>query len=178
MRKSKLSFLLAAVLVVFTSCVDNKNTEQQETLHETNSTETADLEAEKEKVRGVIKAYKSALENLTTEGTFELFADSSRVYESGGIEGTYKDYIDHHLGPELGHFESFKFSDYNLDVEVDLPYGFTTETYVYTIVLNQEDSESRTIQKKGVATSVLKKMEGEWKIIKTHSSSRDYKPNK
>lgn len=176
MRKSRFSFLLGAVLLGFTSCADDQSATKKEASQEITSSESADLKAEEENVRGVIRAYKSALENLTTEGTFKLFADSSKVYESGGVEGTYKDYIDHHLGPELGHFESFKFSDYSLDVEVDLPYAFTTETYVYTIVLKQENSESRTIRKKGVATSLLKNIEGEWKIIKTHSSSRDYKP--
>ncbi|MUP47375.1 DUF4440 domain-containing protein [Gramella sp. BOM4] len=178
MRKARLVFLFAAVWLSLTSCADDKNKGIKEVSNEVASIESPDLKVEEENVKAVIRTYKSALENLTTEGTFELFADSSKVYESGGVEGTYRDYIEHHLGPELGHFESFRFSDYNLDVEVDLPYAFTTETYVYTIVLNQENSESRTIRKKGVATSVLKKTEGDWKIIKTHSSSRDYKPKK
>tara|TARA_B100001063_G_C16774286_1_gene563934 strand:+ start:4642 stop:5124 length:483 start_codon:yes stop_codon:yes gene_type:complete len=138
--------------------------------------QNTDLGAEKEAVLKVMKSYKDALQSLTTEGTFELFAKDSEVFESGGIEGTYANYIEHHLGPELGHFKKFEFSDYEIDVEVDLPYAFTTETYIYTIVLNpDEKGESRTIKKKGVATSILKKMEGKWKIIKTHSSSRNAK---
>ena len=44
-----------------------------------------------------------------------------------------------HLGPELGHFKKFEFSDYEIDAEVDLPYAFTTETYIYTIVLNPDE---------------------------------------
>ena len=138
--------------------------------------QNADSGTEKEAVLKVMKSYKDALQNLTTEGTFELFAKDSEVFESGGIEGTYANYIEHHLGPELGHFKKFEFSDYEIDAEVDLPYAFTTETYIYTIVLNpDEKGESRTIKKKGVATSILKKMDGKWKIIKTHSSSRNTK---
>jgi ketosteroid isomerase-like protein len=138
--------------------------------------QNADLGAEKEAVLKVMKSYKDALQNLTTEGTFELFTEDSKVFESGGVEGTYENYIEHHLGPELGHFKKFEFSDYEIDAEVDLPYAFTTETYIYTIVLNpDEKGESRTIKKKGVATSILKKMDGKWKIIKTHSSSRNTK---
>lgn len=129
-----------------------------------------------EAVLSVMKTYKDALQNPTTEGTFDLFAKDSEVFESGGVEGTYAHYIEHHLGPELGHFKSFTFSDYEIDAEVALPYAFTTETYIYTIVLNpDEKGESRTIKKKGVATSILKKMDGKWKIIKTHSSSRNVK---
>jgi len=80
------------------------------------------------------------------------------------------------LGPELGHFKKFEFSDYEIDAEVDLPYAFTTETYVYTIVLNPDDNgNTRTIKKKGVATSILKKIDDKWQIVKTHSSSRNVK---
>lgn len=134
------------------------------------------MASEREAVITVMKSYKDALQNLTTEGTFELFTKDSEVFESGGVEGSYAHYIEHHLGPELGHFKKFEFSDYEIDAEVDLPYAFTTETYIYTIVLNpDEKGESRTIKKKGVATSILKKMDGQWKIIKTHSSSRNIK---
>ncbi|TVZ27172.1 uncharacterized protein DUF4440 [Gillisia sp. Hel_I_86] len=129
-----------------------------------------------EAVIAVMKAYKDAIQNLTTEGTFNLFAEDSEVVESGGVEGSYAHYIEHHLVPELGEFKSFNFSDYEIDAKVDLPYAFTTETYIYTIMLNpNEKGESRTIRKKGVATSILKKMDGEWKIIKTHTSSRNVK---
>ena len=129
-----------------------------------------------EAVIAVMKTYKDAIQNLTTEGTFNLFAEDSEVFESGGVEGTYAHYIAHHLGPELGEFKSFTFSDYEIDAKVDAPYAFTTETYIYTIVLNpNEKGETRTIRKKGVATSILKKMGGEWKIIKTHTSSRNTK---
>ena len=135
-----------------------------------------DTNTEKQAVLKVMKTYKDALQNLTTEGTFELFTNDSEVFESGGVEGSYAHYIEHHLGPELGHFKKFEFSDYEIDAEVDLPYAFTTETYVYTIVLNPDDNgNARTIKKKGVATSILKKIDDKWQIVKTHSSSRNVK---
>lgn len=135
-----------------------------------------EVHTEKEAVLAVMKAYKDALQDLTTDGTFKLFTEDSEVFESGGVEGTYSHYIEHHLGPELGHFEKFEFSDYEIDAKVDMPYAFTTETYIYTIVLTPDDKgHKRTIKKKGVATSILKKIDGQWKIIKTHSSSRNIK---
>ena len=131
------------------------------------------IDAEKEAVKSVMKNYKNAMQNLTTKGTFELFAKDSHIFESGGVEGSYANYIEHHIGPELGHFNKFEYSDYKIDVQVDAPYAFTTETYIYTIVTKpDEKSESKTIKKKGVATSVLKKKDGNWQIIKMHSSSR------
>jgi len=135
-----------------------------------------DTEVEKEAILNVMKSYKNAFEKLTTEGTFELFAEDSQVFESGGVEGSYANYIEHHIGPELGHFDKFEFSDYEIDVQVDEPYAFTTETYIYTIVIKpDEKGESKTVRKKGVATSILKKIDGNWKIIKMHSSSRNAK---
>ena len=136
---------------------------------------TIDVAAEKEAVKTILKSYKDAIQSLNAEGTLDLFTQDSQVFESGGSEGTYTNYLEHHLGPELHHFNSFIFSDYNISVLVDLPYAFTTETYVYTIDLkaNEEKGrEAQIINKKGVATSVLRKSDGIWKIMKTHSSSR------
>ncbi|MEC8832206.1 MAG: DUF4440 domain-containing protein, partial [Bacteroidota bacterium] len=79
-----------------------------------------DANTEKEAVLTVMKTYKGALQNLTTDGTFELFTENSEVFESGGVEGTYSHYIEHHLGPELGHFEKFEFTDYEINVKVDV----------------------------------------------------------
>lgn len=142
----------------------------------TGNAQVKTITSEKEAVVLMLKKYKDALQDLTTEGTFDLFSDDSAVFEQGGIEGTYKNYIAHHLGPELGHFEKFEFSDYTIEAEISLPYAFTTESYVYTIILKPKDGkEARTINKKGIATSVLKKIDGDWKIIKTHSSSRNIK---
>ena len=131
---------------------------------------------EKKAVIAVMKSYKDAIQNLTTEGTMQLFTKEATVFESGGSEGTYKNYVAHHLGPELGHFNSFVFSDYIIDAVIDLPFAFVTETYIYTIDLKankKRGTKARIIKKKGVATSVLKKIKGEWKITKTHSSSRN-----
>ena len=135
-------------------------------------------EIEKKAVLKVMKSYKNAIQNLTTDGTFELFTQDATVFEQGKVEGTYEEYINHHLGPELGHFKSFTFSDYNIDITVNLPYAYTTENYLYTIVLKGDESKGkkeRTIKSKGVATSILKKVNGVFKIVHTHSSFKKLK---
>jgi ketosteroid isomerase-like protein len=120
-------------------------------------------------VKSTLSSYKSAIERLDTTGISRLFVSNSIVVESGKIEGRIDDYLAHHLGPELKEFKSFAFSDYRVDVVVDGSYAFATETYKYTIVLMKDGS---TIERKGVATTVLKKEAGTWKIWKTHSSAR------
>ena len=116
-----------------------------------------------------LESYKKAIERLDTTGTGKLFASKSIVIESGKVEGRYQNYLAHHLGPELDDFKSFTFSDYKADVTVDLPYAFATETYKYTIVLKKDNS---VIERKGVATTILKKENGAWKIWQTHTSAR------
>ncbi len=154
--------LLLSILALFaTSCSDDKTDTKQEVV--------IDLTKEESSIKEVLRTYKETLESLDVSESFRLFTEDSEVLEQGKIEGTYRDYIANHIGPELGHFESFKFSDYEISVIVDLPYAFTTETYVYNIVLKED---SRIVERKAAATSVLKKIDGNWRIIKTHSSSR------
>ena len=121
------------------------------------------------KVKATLNAYKTAIEKLDTAGTGRLFFSKSQVVESGGMEGSYQEYKAHHLAPELTEFKSFTFGDYKVSVVVDLPYAFATETYKYTIVVKKDNS---TIVRKGIATTVLKKDKGDWKIWQTHTSSR------
>jgi ketosteroid isomerase-like protein len=126
-----------------------------------------------------LQCYKDAIQNLSTEGTFELFVEDSEVFEQGGVEGTYTHYVEHHLGPELGYFESFTFSDYQVNVELAGDYAFTVETYLYNIVINAHDEKPRrVIDKKGLATSILIRTETGWRIKHNHSSSRAVKKTK
>lgn len=128
-----------------------------------------DIDKEKEAVEEVISAYKKGIEALSVEGLNELFYKDSEVFESGGDEGSFKHYLDHHLAPELDMFESFKFDNHRIKVKVEMPFAFTTETYTFKIVVKES---GEPIERKGVATSILKKENGKWRIMKTHSSSR------
>lgn len=121
-------------------------------------------------VKEVLKAYKSALENLDVSNTQHLFADDATVFENGKFEGTYQDYLDHHIGPELGHFKEFSFNNYEVSIRLEDDIAIAHESYTYKIVIDEE--EPRVIVRQGVATSVLKNFEGEWKIIQNHGSSR------
>lgn len=127
--------------------------------------EAADLTA----VKSVVSLYKQSLESLDAAKAKDLFTTGSAVFESGGVEGTFAHYLEHHIGPELAEFAEFSFHDYKIEVRLDPPLALTTESYIYKIVLKED---GKVIEKKGVATSVLKKINGAWKIIQTHTSSR------
>lgn len=127
---------------------------------------------DKEAVKNVLNNYKKAIEKLDTTGVVNLFVKDSKVFEQAKDEGTIGHYLEHHLGPELKDFKSFTFSDYKVDVIVTGDYAFSTETYIYTIILAKDGKE---IKSQGVATSVLRKTKEGWKIIQTHSSFRKAK---
>ncbi len=127
---------------------------------------------DKEAVKTVLNNYKKAIEKLDTTGVVNLFVKDSKVFEQAKDEGTIGHYLQHHLGPELKEFKSFSFSDYKVDVTIAGEYAFSTETYIYTIILAKD---GREIKSQGVATSVLRKTKDGWKIVQTHSSFRKAK---
>lgn len=120
-------------------------------------------------VRDVLSRYKAAIERLDARGTDQLFTANSAIFETGGTEGTYANYLAHHLGPELHEFKSFKFSDYKVDVHLLGPdAAHAIETYKYRI----ETKKGEVVDRLGVATSVLTKENGRWKIAMMHNSGR------
>lgn len=119
-------------------------------------------------VRSVLASYQSAIEHLDPRGTERLFSKDSMIFESGGSEGTYSNYLAHHLTPELGEFKSFKFSGYKVNVRFEGPLAIATETYTYRI----ETKKGEVAERLGVATSVLRKVGGRWKILMMHNSAR------
>jgi len=98
-------------------------------------------QSDADEVKQVLARYKKALESLNVDGTEVLFTKNSQVIESGKVEGTYEDYLAHHIGPELDHFKSFQFENYKVEVTVTGDYAFAVETYNYTIVLKKDNTE-------------------------------------
>ena len=119
-------------------------------------------------VRAVLHNYMDAVEKLDPKGTERLFGTNSMIFESGGSEGSYANYLAHHLTPELGEFKSFKFGNYKVNVRFEGPVALATETYTYRI----ETRKGEVADRLGVATSVLRKEKGRWKIVMMHNSSR------
>ena len=122
-----------------------------------------------DQVKQVIWHYKLALESLDVSETHNLFTTNSKIYESGKSEGTYSNYIKHHIGPELSHFNSFEFTNYTIDVSVVNDIAYSTETYNYIIELAEDNQK---IIRQGVSTSVLVRENNKWRIHISHNSSR------
>lgn len=126
-----------------------------------------------EQTKAVLAAYRDALVARDAGAMFALFRDDSVVFENGKAEGTFAQYMEHHLGPELGEIAEFSFANPTIEVRVVGHIAFAHETYSYRIALK----DGRVIERDGVATSVLTHEDGAWKIVQYHSSSRAPRPN-
>ena len=130
--------------------------------HAQSSARTATPEA-------TLAAYRDALETLNVTKAGELFARDSQIVESGKVEGTWAEYLSHHLGPELGDFAAFKFDDYKAKVRRLGNHAWSVETYTYRITLKEK---REVVERQAVATSLLRREGGGWKIVHQHVSSR------
>ena len=123
-------------------------------------------------VKQVMKTYNQSIEKLDTTGITTLFTQNSVIFEEGSNEGNIERYLNHHLGPELKEFTSFKFNDYIINVVISGEYAFATETYTYDMVFSDNNKH---IKSRGVSTSVLQKTKQGWKIWQSHTSYSDIK---
>ena len=117
-----------------------------------------------------LAAYRAALTARDAVAMTALFTPDSLVVENGKLEGTFAEYMEHHLGPELDAIKSFEFSDVDSEVTMLSEHaGLGRETYRYRIEL----TDGRVFERRGVATSVLRHAPGgTWQIVRYHSSSR------
>lgn len=134
--------------------------------------EIANSDADVAAVTALLGQYRGAIERLDASGTEQLFADDSEIFENGGVEGSYANYLGRHLGPELGHFSAFRFTDVNVSVRFEGQVALATETYGYRI----EPRDRDPIERRGVTTSVLRRTGTGWKIVVMHGSSRAPRP--
>jgi uncharacterized protein (TIGR02246 family) len=132
-----------------------------------------DRAADRAAVEEVLRQYRTAIERLDATGTERLFAEDSQIFETGGVEGTYRNYLAHHLGPELGHFTAFRFTNVSIDIRFEGPVALATESYNYRI----ERREGEPIERRGVTTSVLRRTDAGWRIVISHNSSRAPRPS-
>ena len=125
-------------------------------------------------VRAVVTAYKDAIQRMDVSQTPGLFWADSEIFENGGVEGSFAYYLKHHLGPEFADLAGFDFRNHETKVEIDGDTAFVSETYTYHITF--KDSARAPIERRGAATSVLRKRGDEWRFDVYHSSARPFRP--
>lgn len=125
-------------------------------------------------VHAVLAGYRDAVEALRAEDAAQHFWPDSAVFEQGGVEGDFATYLGRHLGPELRDFASFDFDNVETDIVVVGDVAYASEAYTYAIQFT--DAAHAPVTRNGVATSVLRRREGQWRIEQYHSSARAPRP--
>lgn len=97
----------------------------------------------------------------------------ARYIESGGQNEGLKDLIEHHVEPEK---DALKFLTLDFsNIEVHLEHNFAWAV-ADTRVKGEVRKSGQIFDKSGYQTFLFRKINDLWKVVHTHSSSRDYKP--
>jgi len=95
--------------------------------------------------------------------------DGARYVESGGQNSGLDDLVEHHVEPEGDSLDSLKltYSDIETNIEGDFAWAITNVEVQATV-----KSDKRKIHNRGYGTYLFRRIDGAWKIVHTHSSTR------
>lgn len=118
----------------------------------------------------VASDYLDTMDTADLKRAESLFAKESSIFEAGGVEGTWQHYREHHIGPELAEFSSFKTTKGKPEEELsaDGSMAMVAWPVEYRIVLK----DGKAVESKGTVTFVLVREGGAYKIRHMHWSSR------
>lgn len=130
-------------------------------------------DTDQDKIRTILKAIESGWEQADGTPFRKHFLDyeGARYVESGGQNIGLTDLIEHHVEPEG---KSLKL-DLNFNNPVITIEGRIAWVIVDTEVHATVYKTDRKIHNRGFETIILKKIDGEWKVLHTHSSGRPVK---
>jgi len=132
-------------------------------------------------IKAIIGAIKYGWENGDGKPFRKNFLDfeGARYVESGGQNVGLNDLVLHHVEPEKDSLEYLKldFSDIEINFEGEPKVNFAW-VVANTRVKGKVRKNGRVFDKSGYQTFLFKLIDDQWKVVHSHSSSRDYKPNK
>jgi len=163
-KQMKIKSIILIVLLLINVCVFADGDHQQK--------QTNDNEA---KILEIIAGIKYGWENGNGKPFRDNFLDfeGARYIESGGQNVGLDSLVKHHVEPEKEALEYLKldFSDIEVHFEGDFAWAIATSR-----VKGKVRNSERTFDKTGYQTFLFRLVKGQWKVVHTHSSSRDYKP--
>ncbi len=101
--------------------------------------------------------------------------EGARYIEGGGQNEGLEELISHHVVPEADAFASFELEYSNIETHIEGDFAWAIADTSIKASMKKSD---RVIDNKGHQTYIFRKIDGLWKIIHTHSSSRPVKKAK
>lgn len=128
-------------------------------------------------IRDIIAAIKTGWENGDGQPFRKNFLDfkGARYIESGGQNSGLDSLVNHHVEPEKDALEYLNLDFSNIEIHFEGNFAWALAN---TRVKGKVRKSGKTFDKSGYQTFLFRKINGSWKVVHTHSSSRDFKPNK
>ena len=123
-------------------------------------------------VLAFFKAYDEAFNARDLQKLALLYHADVTIFEGAGINRGWIDYRDNHLGPELKAFQDLQWAHSNIVVHM-LGDAAAYVTADYAIKYKTGD---RAVDSGGIATHVLVKEQGAWKIRHSQTAARRRAP--
>jgi len=123
-------------------------------------------------VKEFFKAYDAAFNSKDLAKVANFYHPDVTIFEGAGINRGWVDYRDNHLGPELRTFQDLQFAHSNIVVHA-LGESSAYVTADYSI---KYKTGERNVDGGGIATHILVREQGTWKIRHSHTASRRAPP--
>ena len=130
------------------------------------------INADKKQIEEIVSSIKYGWENGDGAPFRKYFLDfdGARYFESGGQNIGLNDLVEHHVEPEKDALVYLKLNFKNLQIHIE---GDIAWALANTEVKGEVRKNGKVFDKTGHQTFLFKKIEGDWKVIHTHSSSRN-----
>lgn len=133
--------------------------------------------ADEQTIRQIIADIKYGWENGDGSPFRKHFLDfkGARYVESGGQNEGLDDLVERHVEPEKDALEFLSLDFANIETHFEGNFAWAIAD---TRIKGKVRKSGKTFDKAGRETLLFRKVNGDWKVVHTHSSSRDYKPKK
>lgn len=149
-KAGSLTTLIAALALTLPALADTSDTQQIEAI-----------------VDAIEKGWEQA--DGTPFRRHFLDFEGARYIETGGQNEGLTDLIEHHVEPEGDAFENFELIFDNVETHFEGEFAWA----VVDVELRAERKrDGSTIHNRGYSTFLFRRVDGEWKVVHTHNSTR------
>lgn len=134
----------------------------------------------KQAIIDIIAAIKFGWENGDGTPFRKKFLDfkGARYIEGGGQNAGLDSLVEHHVEPEKDALEYLKLDFSHIEVHFEGSDQSFAWAIADTRVKGKVNKSGREFDKSGYQTFLFRKIDGAWKLVHSHSSSRDHRPKK
>lgn len=123
-------------------------------------------------IQAFFKTYDAAFNAKDIGALGAFYHPDLTVFEGGGIDRTWAVYRDRHLGPELKAFQNLQWAHSNIEVHMLGP----NAAYVTAEYSIKYQTGERQVDSGGIATHILIKEDGRWRIRHSQTAARRRAP--